>query len=922
MTTVAQKGAQAASGLVLPGAQSAEGSLHALEQQRDALVGEMEPLQQQLLSFAAWARRSASVTRLIASLAAGARQSVRLFLLAPYPTELLVQWGAAAEITALFHEGAAKQMTTWQAAAEASLPHGQLEIVLWNDAEALGGLVWTRVHGVQKPAFFTIPDEPAFYPAGLLDALRRGRVLLPRGRAGQNVNLDDVLDKLNANTTSEHAVIVESDGSVTSLVGALYANHTGAHLLVNHQPDFEKAFASMQVITSGFQKEQLSALAAAAYRYIGEHRRKFMQSQTSDSQMKQVAARLSILELPAAVPTPYSDQQFIQALSNYLAAQQAGAQQGYRYDDTQRQKDLAALQAQVSSDVSPHVRQAVANAVRVTAFTGGLPYSLADGFAGKAVGLVLRNLAAAYTLRCVAAASVQPPALTLALTLDPGLGQGPAPQPPDTVDRTVTLRGQAASLSNLAVLSSVLPLGAVLLHTQGGLDSMILGDARNRLREVHVSEIGSQVNMPSMPLVIYNAPLAWLTVGETLLEQGAGGFVGALWPLSDGADDDAVRLLLTAALCKGQNPAEALLNLPGFDQRISRAFVYLGTAAAWATPTNDPVTAVPAIYNTAARLAATGRAEMATLVYDRLRALTGEIAAGMPALRAEMLLLDADVQTRLTSRTRQRPAQEVADKAQQALDVLDKMSLPEQHKKALQVAMWERVAALDLITDNFERAGEMLQAARDAHHQSGQTAAELSTAFMLSVVQERQRQWAAARQTLLQVQVGLASTGNAVGLVSVATSLAYVSLPMAMYPDVVGHLKVAVQASLALGVQVLSETLLQTMQVGRAMAQMGAVADVASMARTLAGVVQSDKRLPEGDRTAIAGLLTLMQETAEVLQAGLPTEEREAKLSALVEKAQGSELAHSLGMEAWILSAGSPPTRDTETEGEGDGAKG
>jgi hypothetical protein len=139
-----------------------------------------------------------------------------------------------------------------------------------------------------------------------------------------------------------------------------------------------------------------------------------------------------------------------------------------------------------------------------------------------------------------------------------------------------------------------------------------------------------------------------------------------------------------------------------------------------------------------------------------------------------------------------------------------------------------------------------------------------------------------------------------------------------MYPDVLGHLKLAVQASLALGIQILSETLVQTLQVGKAMAQAGALDDVGALARTLAGVVQGDTRLPENDRTAIAGVLLMMQETVDVLRAHAPGEEREAKLAALVEKAQASELAGSLGMGAWILGAGSPPTHDGETEGQGD----
>jgi hypothetical protein len=268
--------------------------------------------------------------------------------------------------------------------------------------------------------------------------------------------------------------------------------------------------------------------------------------------------------------------------------------------------------------------------------------------------------------------------------------------------------------------------------------------------------------------------------------------------------------------------------------------------------------------------------------------------------------MDADFQTRQTSRRRERPAQEMIDRVLQDLDALDKIGLLDQHKKELQVAIWERAAVLEVATENYERAADLLESARDAHRLNGELAAELSAAYLLAIVHERQQKWATSRQLLLDVQNHLAETGNAVGLVSVSTSLAYVSLPLRMYPDVLVHLKMAVQASIALGIQVLSETLVQTLQVGKVMAQMGATADLATMTRTLADIIRSDPRLGDHDRVAIADTLGLMQETADVLQAGLTAQEREAKLAPLVEKAQGNELAQSLGLDAWILGAGSP----------------
>lgn len=918
MRQVAQKGAQAPSGLVLPGVKSAEQSLEQLTRQREDLLKQMDPLQQRVLAYANWSRRTTILSRLLASLTAGSRESPHLFILAPYPVMLLQDWSVSAEMTLLAHESSTQQAAAWQSAVGAALPDKAIDFVYWKDAQDLATQVWTRTHEQTQPAFFTIPDDPAFYPVGLLDALRRGRALLPRGRPGTQVNLEQIQDTLNAGNESEHAVIVEADNSISTLIGVLYAHHMGARLYVNPLPRLEQAFDRMRAITENFQREQLAALAANAYRYIGEHRKEFMQSQGADPQFKQVAAGLSVLELPVAVPTPYSDASFMQALTTYLTAQQAGAQQGYRYDDEQWSKDLHALEAEVSAGVSEYIRKAVGPTSRVTVFTGGMPYSLANGFEGKAVALVLRDVAATFILRHIAQAGAGQPALSLALTVDPGLQPRAAPDIPELVDRTIALRGPAASLTNLAMLASLVPLRSLLLHTQGSLDTIILSDARNQFVQVHADELAGQLQFGSSPLAMYSAPLGWLSMGLALLEQGAGGFVGTLWPVDDSTGEDAVRAVMTATLTKGQSPAEALAGLSTFDPRTSRAYVYLGTATAWPIADGDPVAGAPALYAIIARLAATGRAAPAGILYDRLRVLTGETALANPGLRAELMLFDADYQARLSARNRERPAQEAIDKIAQSIASIEKMSLPDDLKKELRAALLARSAVLEMASENYARAQELFADVRQASSGQGDSTGEASAAYMVAIAQERQRQWAAARQTLLRVQADLANTSNAIGLVTVTTSLAYVSLPLSMFPDVLGHLRLAIQASAALGIQVLSETLVQALDIGKAMAQMGAVADLAQMARSLAGIVGSDTHLAEPDRKAIAAVFTLMQETAEVLQAKLPPAEREAKLAPLVETAQSNELTRSLGLDAWILGASAPAgTRaegDTETQ--------
>ena len=768
---------------------------------------------------------------------------------------------------------------------------GRAQVIYWKDLEGLATAAWKGLHSGQTPSFFAIPDDPAFYPIGVIDALRRGRALLPKGRAGDRIDIGAIQETLNKDSNSEHAVIVEADGSVASLVGALYAHHTRSRLYVNHiTPQFEQVLSQTQAITENIQKEQLAALAANSYRYLGEHRKKFMQSQQADPQLKQMAAGLSVLELPSAVPTPYSDNAFIQALSTYVTAQQAGVAQGYRYADEQWRKDLVTVEGQVTVSVADNVLKAVKGVARLTVFTSGLPYGLVSGWEGKTVGLVLRTLAGVFVLREVAQAGVARLPLTLTLNLDPGVQPRPAPEVADLADRTITLRGPAASFSNFVMLAGLLPLDAVLLHTQGNMDTLIFGDQRNRLQEVHTSEISSQVRLTSAPLVIYMSPMAWLSVGPAFLAEGCSGYLGTLWPVDAAAGEDVVRLILSSAVAKGQNPAETLRSLPSYEERTSRALIYLGTALARQASPQDRVAAAPELYGVAARLAGTGQQAIAALVYDRMRLLVGELAAGDPALRAQLLLLEADYQTRLSGARREQPSREAMDKVWQTLDLVEKMSLPEEQKKEMQAFIWERTAVLELAAGGLERAHELAQALLDLRRSQGQTAAALSASYLLAMVQQRQKQWAAARQTLLDLQGDLATLGRGVSMVMVATGLAYVSLPLAMYPDVENHLKLAMQTSLALGPQMLSETLSQTLTVTRVMAQMHAYHEMAGVAQTLTEVVSKDAGLDARDRETLGQVLGLIQETADLLAADLPAQEREAGLARLAEKAQGQEL--------------------------------
>lgn len=892
------------SGLIVPGRASAEQRLQDLDRQRQDIMGQIDPLQQRILAYVAWASRRSLLPRLIEALSAGPEEEApQVLALTTYPADLIAELAQLAPVTVLLPQSARGGVSAWQkqVAEGAARP----AIAYWKDLEDLAAQVWNRTHDTPAPAFFTIPDDPAFYPLGLVDALRRGRALLPRGRAGEKTNLADIQDKLNATVTSDEAVLIEADGTTAGLVGALYAYHTGARLCVSPPVSFESVLGRLQTIVDNQQKQTLASLAAGAYRYIGEHRKQFMQKENTDPQLKQLVAGLSILELPSVVPTPYSDNAFVQALSTYLTAQQAGVEQGYRYEDNQWRADLQALTGAVTAAVPEHVRRAADSATHVTAFTSGVPYSLVSGWEGKALGLVLRDAAAFTVLRGLAGAAMTPAAYSLALTVDPGLQTKPAPEAPELSDQTITLRASAASLANLSLLSGLLPLDVLLLHSQGNLDTVILSDSQNRLQEVHAEDLAANLRLPSAPLVVYGAPLAWLTVGASLLSVGASGFVGSLWPVEDSSAESAMRTVLSGVLTKGQSPADALRALPAFDQRTSLAYIYLGLANGHRKEEENKHTdSFLPIYGAAARLAAVGRPQMGSLVYDRLQIMAAERMQDRPLLRAERILLEADYVTRLHSRVKEKPSREAVDKVWKLQERIEGLNLPEEFKKECQVFIWERTAVLEMAVEEYAHAEELARSVLDVRRANQQERQELGALYLLGLIQEQQRHWSDAHETMIRLRDRALALNDSTALASAATGLAFVSLPLAMYPDIAQHLSMALDMSLALGSQLLSETLTQTLTIARLMAQAGAYNELRNLAQALQAVIARAAGLSDADRQNLGEVFAIMGQTAQALQSTPDAAQREEKLALLVEQAQNNDLARSLGLDAWVLSAG------------------
>jgi len=292
-------------GIILPSGQSLRRDAQDILRQRDEVSRQMGVVQDQVLDYATWSRQWERAAHLLTVLTETGQRT--LIVLYPYPHDMLAALPPATRVVFFLWEGL-KDATAELAKSVVSLWAGrtsQPDIIWYKDLENLGLTAWPRLRPDPFPGHFAIPDDPRFYPLCIVDALKRGRVLLPRGRASDKISIEDIHSALNSDP-SDRLVVVEADGSTHSLIGALYAYHTASHLAVNSMPSLDDILGIIRTINTNIQREQLATAAAGAYRYIGEHRKTFLASPQTDPGLKQIVQGLNILELPTTMPTPYS----------------------------------------------------------------------------------------------------------------------------------------------------------------------------------------------------------------------------------------------------------------------------------------------------------------------------------------------------------------------------------------------------------------------------------------------------------------------------------------------------------------------------------------------------------------------------------------------------------------------------------------
>lgn len=586
-------------GIVLPGgAASQQQTLKDLAERRQALMQEIQPLQNQVLGAASWSRRWQRLLRLMAAVAPPLDPAAqRVVLLYPYPPDLVAALPPQALKLLLLWEGL-EEVPEYPADSRVTVVH-------YRDLEDLATRAWEVLVGEEMPGRFTIPDDPRFYPLGVVRALDVGKPLLPRGRAGSDNQLDAAMSLVNQDREeAEEIVVVEADGSVGSLSAALYAHHAGLPVYVHEASTPEQFLNQLGVIQQNIEKEVLARSAGEAFRYVSEHKQAFVQDQKVDPKLRQLAQSVATLELPRTMPSPYSPAVYAQMLLQYESAREAGIGTDFRYAAEAWQRDLETLERVATSRVSTTVRKKALRAQRVTVYTPGVAYIFVEGWQDKAIGHLMVETPL-MVLRHVLSQAIADAPLALAAVLDAGfLDPLPTTAFVDRLDgpgcAVLYLRDAQASPAALQIYAQFLPVETVLLHTQGTPRSLVLWASPSQPREVMDLELELNVDLIWAPLVFNHGYLSWLGLGPGLVRAGARSFISPLWsPESAPAREIAIQTFEGALA--GQPFAQALAAAQVEDATTRRAYMCLGPASAALHPpaVEDPAAGLDLFYSPA-----------------------------------------------------------------------------------------------------------------------------------------------------------------------------------------------------------------------------------------------------------------------------------------------------------------------------------
>ncbi|MFF7634755.1 tetratricopeptide repeat protein [Kitasatospora sp. NPDC008050] len=368
-------------------------------------------------------------------------------------------------------------------------------------------------------------DGPARWPAALFTALRSGAVL--RAVDHPAPPLDELFAAVNPD--GPEAVLVEDTGDASTLLGALYAHHRGARLVVTPPPDLSPVRAAVAA-----RQQRVGAAAR------GEN--------GGDGEGGSDGARGSGV---------------------------LGKLRGRFFDGGRHQ--FAELEAAVTGQV-PAAAIAEVGERRLTAFTTGLPYGFvrtatAD-WSHKPIGHVAAD-AALIILNELHAQGAGRPEGAFSLVFDPGFFV--VSETEDVLravgthfTHPILLSGEDASMRALQALPRRLPVELIFFNTHGTDDGIMLGDV-----PLPSHLLPQLFELDHRPIVFNNSCQSWTGIGREFIRIGARGYIGTLWDIPSRRAADFARVVTDRLTVEEAPAADAIVNT-GL-QAIERSYLYVGT---------------------------------------------------------------------------------------------------------------------------------------------------------------------------------------------------------------------------------------------------------------------------------------------------------------------------------------------------------
>ncbi|WP_436496240.1 hypothetical protein [Actinokineospora sp. HUAS TT18] len=368
---------------------------------------------------------------------------------------------------------------------------------------------WRLLRGdAEQPPTIDVPLDAGNCVAALFVALRTGRVLRAVDGAAP-------VDFAEVNPDSDEAVLVENTADPAALVGAVYAHHRSARLVITPPPDLAPVRAAVAA-----QQDKVTAASRDADESRGL-RRIFGWSRNP---YEAVEAAVTA-QVPAAAVAEVGDRR--------LTAFTTGLPYAFvrTADADWARKPIGHIAADPALMILNELYS-----VGVARSPGAFSLVFDPGF--------FRVSETEDVLRSVSGHFTHPIRVTA----------------PDDV-----------TLDALMTLPRDLPVELVFFNTHGSDDGIVLG----RSLVLHEWLIPQWLNLEHRPIVFNNSCQSWTGVGRQFVRVGARGYIGTLWSIPSKEAAEFGRIVVDRLTAGEQRACESIVDTGA---AVERSYLYVGTA--------------------------------------------------------------------------------------------------------------------------------------------------------------------------------------------------------------------------------------------------------------------------------------------------------------------------------------------------------